>query len=101
MGDSILSATVKSRTLYRLTQPTKTLWLVAHNGKDCAHVVELPQGCECLTGLGTLEKCADEKSAKKRAAEFGWKAPVETHGLPGETPPPALGTDLEYVKLDE
>jgi hypothetical protein len=30
-------------------------------------------GCECLTGLGVLEKCADQKAAETRAATFGWK----------------------------
>jgi len=80
MMDTISSFTAKARTLYQLSSATKTLWLVAHNGKNIAHVLELPQGCECLTGLGMLEKCADEKSAKARAAEFGWEAPVEVEG---------------------
>lgn len=74
--DTVESVVTAKRTLYKLSQPTKTLYLVAHNGKDCAHVVELPQGCECLTGLSTLEKCADQKTAEARAAEFGRKAPV-------------------------
>jgi hypothetical protein len=75
--DTVESVATAKQTLYKLSRPSKTFWLVAHNGKDRAHVVELPQGCECLTGLGTLEKCADEKAAQERAEQFGWKAPVE------------------------
>ena len=71
--DTIESVATAKQTLFKMVRPSKTMWLVAHNSKDCAHVVELPQGCECLTGLGTLEKCADQKAAKTRAATFGWK----------------------------
>lgn len=74
MADTVESVLTAKQTLYKLTRPTKTLYLVAHNGKDVAHVVELTQGCECLTGLGMLEKFASEKEAQTRAAEFGWKA---------------------------
>ena len=72
--DTIESVSTAKQTLYRMTRPSKTMWLVAHNGKDVAHVVELVSGCECLTGLGALEKCADQKAAETRAAQFGWKA---------------------------
>jgi hypothetical protein len=75
--DTVESVATAKQTLYKMTRPSKTMWLVAHNGKDCAHVVELSQGCECLTGLGTLEKCLGQKAAEARAAEFGWKSPVE------------------------
>ena len=74
MADTVTSFVSKSKTLYKMVRPSKTMWLVAHNAKDIAHVVELPMGCECLTGLGTLEKCADQKAAEDRAATFGWKA---------------------------
>lgn len=73
--DRIDSVSTAKQTLYKMTRPSKVMWLVAHNGKDCAHVVKLPMGCECLTGLGTLEKCLDEQAAQERAATFGWKAP--------------------------
>jgi hypothetical protein len=75
--DTVESVATAKQTLYKMTRPSKTMWLVAHNGKDCAHVVELPMGCECLTGLGTLEKCSDQKAAEDRAKAFGWKPPAE------------------------
>ena len=70
--DTVESVATAKQTLFKMVRPSKTMWLVAHNGKDCAHVVELPQGCECLTGLGTLEKCLDQKAAEALAATFGW-----------------------------
>ena len=75
--DTVESVATAKQTLYRMTRPSKTMWLVAHNGKDVAHVVELVIGCECLTGLGVLEKCADQKAAEERAAEFGWVESVD------------------------
>ena len=74
--DTVESVSTAKQTLFKMTRPSKVMWLVAHNSKDCAHVVELPMGCECLTGLGTLEKCADQRTAEELAAKFGWK-PVE------------------------
>jgi len=77
--DTVESVATAKQTLYKMTHPSKTMWLVAHNSKDCAHVVELPMDCECLTGLGILEKCADQQAAETRAADFGWKPeePIE------------------------
>ena len=72
--DTVESVVTATQTLYKMVRPSKTMWLVAHNGKDVAHVVELVSGCECLTGLGVLEKCDNEKAAQARAATFGWKA---------------------------
>jgi hypothetical protein len=71
--DTVESVATAKQMIYKMVRPSKTMWLVAHNAKDIAHVVELPMGCECLTGLGTLEKCLDEKAAETRAATFGWK----------------------------
>jgi hypothetical protein len=73
--DTVESVATAKQTLFKMVRPSKTMWLVAHNAKDIAHVVELVSGCECLTGLGTLEKCIDKKAAEDRAAQFGWKAP--------------------------
>ena len=70
----VTSFVAKTKTLYKLDNPSSVTWLVAHNGKDIAHVLEVPQGCACLTGLGTLEKCLDQKAAADRAKVFGWKA---------------------------
>jgi len=70
--DLVTSFVAKSKTLYKLDKPSAATWLVAHNGKDIAHVLEVPQGCACLTGLGTLEKCLDQTAAEERAATFGW-----------------------------
>ena len=91
MADTIESITTAKQTLYKLVRPSKTLWLVAHNGKDKAHVVELSQGCECLTGLGTLEKCADQKAAEERAQAFGWKKPEPVVELPIDPVPEPEG----------
>jgi len=74
--DTIQSVATAKQTLYKLTSPSKVTYLVAHNGKDVAHVIEMGPEQECLTGLGNLEKCGDLKAAEKRASTFGW-TPVE------------------------
>ena len=74
--DTVESVATAKQTLYKLDNPSSVTWLVAHNGKDIAHVLEVPQGCACLTGLGTLEKCLDQKAAADRAKVFGWKPEV-------------------------
>ncbi len=76
--DTVESISTAKQTLYKMTRPSKTMWLVAHNSQNAATVVELPMGCECLTGLGALEKCADQAAAELRAKTFGWTKPVES-----------------------
>ena len=75
--DTVESVATVKQTLFKMVRPSKTMWLVAHNGKDAATVVKLQMGCECLTGLGTLEKCADQTAAELRAKTFGWTKPIE------------------------
>ena len=75
--DTIQAVSTANKTLYKLDKPSKAMYLVAHNGKDTAHVIEMGPDQECLTGLGTLEKCVDLKAAQERAVQFGWKADSE------------------------
>lgn len=72
--DTVESVATAKRTLFKMTKPSKTMWLVAHNGSDIAHVIELPKDCECLTGMPNLEECGSQQAAEDRAKVFGWKA---------------------------
>ena len=65
------------QTLYKASHPVSACWMVAHNGKDCAHILELGPAHECLTGLGALEQFASEKDAQTRAIALGWNPPTE------------------------
>jgi polyphosphate kinase len=39
--DTVESVATEKQTLYKMTQPSNAMWLVAHNSKNIAHVVEL------------------------------------------------------------
>jgi hypothetical protein len=73
--DTVEPVVTHGRTLYKMTKPSKTMWLVAHNGSDIAHVVELPKDCECLTGMPNLEERGSQQGAEARAKQFGWVEP--------------------------
>lgn len=83
MPDSIVAVSTAKQTLYKLSRPSIGCWLVAHNGKDKAHVVEMTTGLECLTGLGSLEKFSTQKDAESRAKAVGWTAPKEAVAVEG------------------
>lgn len=71
--DTVESVVTAKRTLHRLDKPSIGCWLVAHNGKDVAHVIEMNDKLSTLTGLDNLEKFAAQADAEKRATAFGWK----------------------------
>jgi len=73
--DTVESVVTPGRTLFKMTKPSRTMWLVAHNGSDIAHVIELPKDCECLTGMPNLEERGSQQAAEARAKKFGWVTP--------------------------
>jgi len=75
--DTVESVVTPGRTLFKMTKPSRTMWLVAHNGSDIAHVIELPKDCECLTGMPNLEERGSQQAAEARAKQFGWVEPEE------------------------
>lgn len=70
--NSIQSVATAKQTLFKMTKPSRTMWLVAHNGEDVAHVIEMGPEQECLTGLGALEEYPNLVSAENQVKKFGW-----------------------------
>lgn len=72
MMDNIEEVTTDKGRIYKIKCVSKKTYLVAHNGKDVAHVIDILPGQECVTGL-TLEKYDNRGKAEEKASIFGWK----------------------------
>ena len=91
--DTVESVATAKQTLFKMVRPSKTMWLVAHNGSDIAHVIELPKGCECLTGMPNLEDRGSQQAAEARAKQFGWVEPEEPGQVMLDLPDGDLGVE--------